>query len=362
MAATNFNTRNDTFRKLMANGLTYQIPRFQRDYSWSAEEWEDLWLDILGTVQDGGEPAHYMGYLVLQTHDDKIFDVIDGQQRLTTLSIIVLAVLKNLSRLVDQGVDADQNRRRLDQIRQTYIGYLDPVTLVTRSKLSLNRNNDGYYQTYLAPMRDLPQRGFRASEHALRRAFEWFDVRVMSYAADQTGDKGVALASFVEQMSDRLFFTVITVTDELNAYKVFETLNARGVRLSATDLLDLLAHCASLTVNAVRSPFDRKPGAWAHADRLAEAVDLDMTGYWTPTVANYLGRVTKGRIAEAVREAVSEDAAERIGGLRKPDMASEAEALLAGKGWLPSLLRKPVPVPAEPEVQAEAPRLSEEAA
>lgn len=132
--------------------------------------------------------------------------------------------------------------------------------------------------------------------------------------------------------------------------------------LPVTDLLDLLAHCASLTVNAVRAPFDRKPGAWAHADRLAEAVDLDMTGYWTPTVASYLGRVTKGQIAEAVREAVSDEAAERISGLKKPDMASEAEALLAGKGWLPSLLRKPVPVPAEVEVQAEAPKLTEEAA
>jgi ParB family transcriptional regulator, chromosome partitioning protein len=132
--------------------------------------------------------------------------------------------------------------------------------------------------------------------------------------------------------------------------------------LPATDLLDLLAHCVSLTVNAVRAPFDRKPGAWAHADRLAEAVDLDMSGYWTPTVASYLGRVTKGRIGEAVREAVSEEAAERIGGLKKPDMASEAEALLAGKGWLPSLLRKPVPVPAELDVQAEAPSLTEEAA
>ena len=54
---------------------------------------------------------------------------------------------------------------------------------------------------------------------------------------DQEGDQGAALATFVERMSDRLFFTVITVTDELNAYKVFETLNARGVRLSATDLL-----------------------------------------------------------------------------------------------------------------------------
>jgi len=132
--------------------------------------------------------------------------------------------------------------------------------------------------------------------------------------------------------------------------------------LSATDLLDLLAHAASLTVNAVRSPFDRRPAAWAHAHRLAQAVDLDMTAYWTPTVASYLGRVTKGRIAEAVREAVSEDAAERIGGLKKPEMASEAEALLAGTGWLPSLLRKPEPVQSEPAVPAEAPNLTEEAA
>jgi ParB family chromosome partitioning protein len=109
--------------------------------------------------------------------------------------------------------------------------------------------------------------------------------------------------------------------------------------LGAGDLLELLAHCASLTVNAVRSPFDRKPGAWAHADRLAEALNLDMAAYWTATVASYFGRVTKARIAEAVGEAVSEEAAERIAGLKKPDMAAEAEALLAGKGWLPPLLR-----------------------
>jgi len=130
--------------------------------------------------------------------------------------------------------------------------------------------------------------------------------------------------------------------------------------LAATDLLDLLAHCASLTVNAVRTPFDRKPGAWAHADRLAEAVGLDMTGYWSATVASYLGRVTKARIGEAVREAVSDEAAERVSGMKKPDMASEAEALLAGTGWLPSLLRGPVAV--EPKVQSEAPSLTEQAA
>lgn len=221
----------------MGNGLTYQIPRFQRDYSWTDEEWEDLWLDILGTVTEGGEPAHYMGYLVLQSDDERTFEVIDGQQRLTTISLIVLAVLKYLERLIDLNVDPEANRQRLNQLRQSYIGYLDPVTLVPKSKLTLNRNNDRYYQTYLVPLRQLPQRGFRQSEHALRKAFEYFDARVEKYLRDQEGDQGAASATFVERMSDRLFFTVITVTDELNAYKVFETLNARGVQLSATDLL-----------------------------------------------------------------------------------------------------------------------------
>ena len=144
MSATNFNTKNDTYRKLMGNGLTYCIPRFQRDYSWTEDEWEDLWLDLMGTIKDGGEPAHYMGYLVLQSSNDKFFDVIDGQQRITTINLIVLAVLKNLKQLIAEGDDAENNARRLDQIRQTYIGYLDPVTLVSRSKLTLNRNNDNY--------------------------------------------------------------------------------------------------------------------------------------------------------------------------------------------------------------------------
>lgn len=261
MAATNFKTENNTFRKLIGNGLTYRIPRFQRDYSWTNEEWEDLWMDILGTLKADGEAAHYMGYLVLQSDDDKTFDVIDGQQRLTTISIIVLAVLKNIQRLIDAGNDAEANKRRKEQIQQTYVGYLDPVTLVARPKLSLNRNNNNYFQTYLVPLGHLPQRGFRASEHQLRKAFEWFDKRVADYLKASTGDEGMRLAKLVEDISDRLFFTVITVTDELNAYKVFETLNARGVRLSATDLLKnylfSVLDCGGETDHELRNLEDR---------------------------------------------------------------------------------------------------------
>jgi ParB family transcriptional regulator, chromosome partitioning protein len=73
--------------------------------------------------------------------------------------------------------------------------------------------------------------------------------------------------------------------------------------------LALLAHCIALTVNVVRLPWEKKPRGLVKADRLAEAVALDMTGYWRPTARSYLGRVTKARILDAVREGVSAEAA-----------------------------------------------------
>ena len=231
MASMNFNTTNSTFRQLMGNGLSYKVPPFQRDYSWTVDEWDDLWQDILGLFVAEPEPAHYMGYLVLQSADSKEFDIIDGQQRITTLSIMILAAISYLNDL--SGDEDERNHRRAEQLRNSYIGYLDPVTLVPQSKLQLNRHNDRFYQTYLVPLERIPQRGLSASEHLLRKGFAWFKERIKQHAPDS----GEAVAKFVDSVVDKLFFTVITVTDELNAFKVFETLNARGVRLSSTDLL-----------------------------------------------------------------------------------------------------------------------------
>ncbi|MCC8430649.1 ParB N-terminal domain-containing protein [Reyranella aquatilis] len=112
----------------------------------------------------------------------------------------------------------------------------------------------------------------------------------------------------------------------------------------------LLAHCVSFGVNALYEKGDRYggPGVSAHgvqqriaqADRLARAVGLDMVeAGWRPTVDNYLGRVTKPRILEAVREAKGDQAAQLIDHLKKAEMAKEAERLLEGTGWLPEPLR-----------------------
>ncbi len=112
----------------------------------------------------------------------------------------------------------------------------------------------------------------------------------------------------------------------------------------------LLAHCVAFGVNALYE----KPNPYgghgvcehglgirlAQADRLARATGLDMvTAGWRPTQTNYLGRVTKARILEAVREGAGERAAQLIDHLKKGEMAKEAERLLADSGWLPEPLR-----------------------
>lgn len=104
----------------------------------------------------------------------------------------------------------------------------------------------------------------------------------------------------------------------------------------------LFAHVVSLSVNAVHEAWNRRPRAFAHADRLAQTVGLDMAAVgWKPTVDNFLGRVTKARILQAVAEAKGQRAADRIEHLKKGDMATEAETLLAETGWLPEPLRTP---------------------
>ncbi|MBA4766375.1 MAG: ParB/RepB/Spo0J family partition protein [Porphyrobacter sp.] len=130
--------------------------------------------------------------------------------------------------------------------------------------------------------------------------------------------------------------------------------------LPQEEQMQLLAHCVSQGVNALFEPskgYDGRISAHgvaqriAAADALASVVGLDMAGAgWTPTVDNYLGRVTKPRIIEAVREAKGDATAVLIEHLKKGDMAREAERLLEGTGWLPEPLRLPVTAKLEPEI------------
>ena len=106
-------TRTNNFGGLIGNGKIYRVPIFQRDYAWQEENWEDLWQDILALYQNP-ESSHYLGAIVLQSsgNSDKEFTVIDGQQRLATLSILAIAIIEKINELVQKEEHKEDNQER----------------------------------------------------------------------------------------------------------------------------------------------------------------------------------------------------------------------------------------------------------
>ncbi|CAB5498236.1 hypothetical protein THERMOT_1246 [Bathymodiolus thermophilus thioautotrophic gill symbiont] len=219
---------NQTFKALMSNGVKYYVPRFQRDYSWDQEQWEDLWEDIKNLEEE----EHYMGYIVLQRdeEDKNKFSIIDGQQRLITLSLLVLSAMNKIQNLIDNDQDAENNKIRLNEMRRGFIGTLSPATLIPYNKLILNRNNDAKFKKLTEDLQSLISRNLTKTNKLMSNCFKFFCTKI-------THDSGVNIVNFIEQITDSMLFTNIIVNDNLNAYKVFETLNARGVQLSTPDLL-----------------------------------------------------------------------------------------------------------------------------
>lgn len=234
------------FGSLIRSGGKYIIPKFQRDYSWEAEQWDDLWQDIENMYSEKSD--HYMGYLVLQTsNENKDSIIIDGQQRFTTITMIILAAIKAIQKFVDKGIDLEENTERIKILKNIYIGNTDPVSLECDNILVLNRNNNGYYREYIVKLGELKLRNTTYTEKLMKKCFEWYEKHL-------TGkfDTGRQYAEFITYIVDHLYFTIIKVSNEMNAFRVFETLNARGVQLSSADLLK--NYLFSLVDNTVEHP------------------------------------------------------------------------------------------------------------
>jgi len=235
MASNNLlDTKTLNLNEILSNGKIYRVPQFQRDYSWEQDNLEDLWNDV--EMAKSNAAPHYMGSVVLQSRNSKDYQIIDGQQRFTTLSILSLALIAEIKSLIDNGMEQEANQERIDILMRQYIGYKDPSSLRYSSKLFLNENNDSFYQNRLLEFKPpISERKLSDSEKLIWAAYKFFREKVTKKFK---GKSGADLASFLNNIvGELMMFIQITVQDELNAYTVFETLNSRGIELTSTDLL-----------------------------------------------------------------------------------------------------------------------------
>lgn len=213
-------------RKVFSSDFEFRIPDYQRAYRWGTEQALQLLDDLEETLDRGDQEPYFLGSLVLVAHDQAAYDVIDGQQRLTTLTIL-FAVLRDL-------VEDEEFARNLAAT------VLDPGNALngipSRPRLTLRDQDESFFRKHVqerggiftlltlsdAAAASESQRAIRDNARALHeRLGTWPDVRRRNLAT---------LAS------TRTYLVVVSTPDLDSAYRIFSVMNARGLDLTPADI------------------------------------------------------------------------------------------------------------------------------
>ena len=220
----------------IASALSHRIlrvPLNQRSYAWEKDEVSTL-LDDLYRAFDAGEPIYFLGAIVLTRGPNKQWEVADGQQRLATTSILIAAVRDYLLELEDED--------GAKKYQSTYLLDYDVRKKDLTPKLYLNfQDHDFFVDTILkAPKDREPFDGSPFDSHELMAdAAKLARAHVRNMvAALPRAEKANRLYDWIDFLSDAAKVIVIMVPGKVgNAFKMFETLNARGMEASKTDIL-----------------------------------------------------------------------------------------------------------------------------
>lgn len=289
---TLFSTSNESFKSLLNVDFVFRVPMFQRDYSWGEENWEDVWEDVERLEDD---EYHYMGNLVLKPIDKKTFEIIDGQQRFTTLSLMILATVKFLTK----QEQTDEIKDTIKQLRERYLGLKKIGSLTYTSKLHLNENNNTFYQEKILELKDTNEFDNKQSNSLLYSGVEYFYKKIENKFKNNPIEAGIF---FDEVVAENLLFIKIVAESDANAYMIFETLNDRGVKLSTTDLLK--NYLFSL-VASDKNDLDAIKVKW---DKLISIVtDKEFATFLRYYINSKQALVRKDKLFKKVRESITKD-------------------------------------------------------
>jgi hypothetical protein len=228
MIRKNFDATKKTLREILCNGTTYTVPSSRIRYHWIEEDWKSLWGNLAALLTGDGTFEHYMGAIVVipSYTGQEIYSLMDGRQRLVTLSILVSTLIEHLLKLSDIGIDKDDNRRRAEHLKHSYIVNVNAVTLETQKKIVPDVEQAEDFKDLTISLDSL----FADSKDKVtdsveneRAAFCWFQSTIQD-CFGLSEKSGAAIADFAERLADRVCFTVIYVTDIGSAFSVQTTL------------------------------------------------------------------------------------------------------------------------------------------
>ena len=219
-----------TLSKLL-DGRLFRIPEYQRAYSWTSRERQDLFGDIEKVCAKGQDAGHFMAAVVclrrekqtLGTDEFHVLEVVDGQQRLTTLIILLNAIKRPLNR---KDKAEAKLKRELTELLVKVEG--DELLL-----LQTNHDSSHHFATFLrAGTSPASASATTLADREILRAIEDCQAFILKWT-----DGGESLSSLAALLKNRLFFLLHEIEDEQMVYTVFEVLNSRGLDVSWLDRL-----------------------------------------------------------------------------------------------------------------------------
>lgn len=214
-------------------GVVYAIPRYQREYTWKKEQWESLFDDV-----QENDPGYFLGSIICinQTSDTlavQRLEVVDGQQRLTTLSLLFAALYQSL-KSHEKDLDEDQ-RAELTNLKRKLVLKKGDDQLRVIPQIQNNNQND--YRAVMSDVGVISQcdAPAYAGNRKVYRAFRYFQSRIEEMAAGQS-DRLASIMAFLDKVSQACLVK-IEVASHADAYTLFESLNNRGMPLTAVDLI-----------------------------------------------------------------------------------------------------------------------------
>lgn len=208
----------------LISGSTFEVPQFQREYSWQEDEISDFWNDLRSNLESD---SYFLGLMIL-TDEGGRKHVVDGQQRLLTLSLLVNAIYYEA---INRGRKALADRIQADFLRS--IDY-DSDETNPRVVLSDESDNDTFQSilTTGQARTDLPSK-----ESVSRRLIDSYSYLTSRLRDDLKSDPFKRLGKWTEFLTHRVYFAVFVHPDPSSAYQVYEVINTRGKELTTADLL-----------------------------------------------------------------------------------------------------------------------------
>lgn len=239
------NAKNTPIEKLLgkddnSNELIYKIPPYQREYSWTKEQWENLFDDI-----EDNNKGYFLGSIICihESKDSSTFlSVIDGQQRLTTVSILLASLLNVINEYDNNHPTQDIINPRTNKTNgQMYYGLQDMLVIEHNMRLTLsiqNQNTDDY--TYLLSINELTK-GYEQPKNfgnrRISKAYEYFKNRLLEVDENENHVYSIEkIFEFLKKVSSAMIVK-IDVQDIASAFTLFESINNRGMPLTPIDLI-----------------------------------------------------------------------------------------------------------------------------